>query len=211
MRFEEFLKYYSERIIIDSKTFDNFSKPQDIRRQVNHWLKKGFLIKLKKGIYIFSNEFRKNDISGFLISNYLIIPSYISLETALGYYELIPEMITTFTAITTRKTTQIRNLLGVFSYSNIKKELFFGFTKKKEDNYDFFIAEPEKAILDYFYFRKEILGKEEEFEEIRFQNLETIDTEKLLKYAEKYNRRVLRATREFNKYCQKNFKIYKRL
>ncbi|MCM8788112.1 MAG: hypothetical protein NC935_08730, partial [Candidatus Omnitrophica bacterium] len=68
MKFEEFLKYYSARFIIDSKTFKNFTNSQDVRRQVNFWLKKGFLIKLKKGIYVFSDEFRKNKVSNFVIS-----------------------------------------------------------------------------------------------------------------------------------------------
>lgn len=211
MRFEEFLKFYAPRVFIDSKTFTYFDKPQDIRRQVNYWLKKGFLIKLKKGIYIFSEEFRKQKVSGFLISNYLISPSYISLETALGYYGLIPEKITTFTAITTRKTTRIKNPLGVFLYTNIKKELFFGFTKKKEDDYDFFIAEPEKAILDYFYFKKQISGSDEEFEELRFQNIELLEPKKLLTYAERYNQRVLKIAKAFIEWCGSNLKSYHKL
>lgn len=211
MKFDEFFKIYSQRLLINSRTFQNFDKPQDIRREVNYWLKRGFLIRLKKGVYVFSEEFRKNKISEFIISNYLIVPSYISLETALGYYGLIPEKITTFTAITTRKTTKIKNPLGVFLYSNIKKELFFGFTKRRENDCDFFIAEPEKAILDYFYFKKEILGKPEEFEELRFQNFEIIDAKKFLNYAEKYNCRVLKSAKEFIKYYQDNLKKYKKL
>ncbi len=76
------------------------------------------------------------------------IPSYLSLMTALDYYGVTTQMQRDFfesVAIQRAKTFQVGET--VFRYSKISKKLYFGFSKKDT----FFIASPEKALLDAFY------------------------------------------------------------
>ena len=164
MKFNAFLHNFGENAVIDSSSFILLDeKIADIRRQVCGWVKKGYLLQLKKGVYVFSDTYRKITPSRRFIANYLVLPSYLSLEYALGYYDLIPEKVTVYSSLTTKKTQTFTNALGRFDYCSVKESLFFGFTKAVSVNQEFFIALPEKAILDFFYFREHIRGGSEEF------------------------------------------------
>ena len=212
MKFIDFLKIYNDVPIIDSKTFPLYVEDiVNFRRQVRDWIKKGYLIPLKKGIYVFSEEYRKKNPSLLFIANYLVSPSYLSLEYALKYYDLIPEKVTVFTSITTKKTVMYKNDLGVFEYRSIKKELFFGFLKKKDGEQDFFIANPEKSILDFFYLNKNYEGNFDEFDSLRFQNMEIINIERLIDYTEVYPKRVKKIVKSFIEYIKKFEMNYRKL
>jgi len=211
MKFEEFYQIYRKYTIIDSVSFKKFENYINLRRQVNFWLKKGYLIKLKKGIYVYSQKISDKTVNPFFVSNYLINPSYISCETALFYHKLIPEKISSFTAVTTRKTSEFINELGIFKYRNIKEDLFYGFYNIKEDDVSFFMAYPEKAIIDYFYFRKELDKNFNYFDEFRFQNLETIDIKKLLQLSEKFPLKIKVIINNFALYVKSEIKKYKSL
>ena len=117
MNFDKFLEIYGNKPFIESSTYSLYtSNPDILRVQVNKWKQKGYLLKLKKGLYVFSQKYGKYPISGLLIANYLVYPSYVSLECALGFYDLIPEMVSVFTSITTKKLTVSEMNLD---YSNI--------------------------------------------------------------------------------------------
>lgn len=210
MKFEEFLEHYNSTQLIDSSTFRLFSsKPNDLRRQVRFWLKKGYLVKLKRGIYVFNEKFRKKEPSTLFVANFLVVPSYISLEYALGYYSLIPEKVTTYTSVTTKKTRLFKNNLGIFTYNSVKNNLFFGYKNEIDKNQSIFVAEPEKAILDFFYFRKDIKGDFEEFESFRFQNLEIINCKRLKSFSLKYNKKVVSIALKFTKFVKQEKASYK--
>lgn len=212
MKFDNFLKHFSENAVIDSASFALLDeKLTDIRRQVSGWLKKGYLIQLKKGIYVLGDTFRKITPSPEFIANYLVTPSYLSREYALGYYDLIPERVTVYTSITTKKTQIFTNALGRFDYSSVKESLFFGFAKSAKDNQDFLIALPEKAILDFFYLREDAKGEGGEFEAFRFQNLDIIRKARLREFSQVYPRRVRSIAREFLKFIKEEKRAYKRL
>jgi len=210
MKFNDFIKHYRESIIIDSSTFTWFAEgPRNIRRQVRGWVKKGYLFPLKKGIYILSDNYRKVNPSNRFIANFLVTPSYISLEDALGFYDLIPEKVTVHTSVTTKKTSMYKNCLGVFEYRSVHKDIFFGFTKVTENGQDFFIALPEKAVLDFFYFRKEFKGRADEFESLRLQNLDILDTERLREFSRKFTKKVNKITRALIDFVQSESKEWK--
>ena len=212
MKFNNFVKNYRESIVIDSSTFAWLAEnPRDIRRQVRGWVKKGYLFPLKKGIYILSDDYRKINPSKLFIANFLVAPSYISLEYALGFYDLIPEKVTVYTSVTTKKTAAYKNCLGRFEYRSVHRDVFFGFTKTSESGQEFFIARPEKAVLDFFYFRKELKGKKDEFESLRFQNLDILDTETLREFSKKFTKKVNNVTRAFVDFVQSEKEEYKAL
>ena len=84
----------------------------------------------------------------FTIANFLISPSYVSLESALSFYQLIDQFPYRITSIVISKTSQRKIDNKIYVYSKIKKDLFKDFIKID----DFLIATKEKAIYDYIYF-----------------------------------------------------------
>ena len=127
-------------------------KPTAIKTQLSRFLKKGLIFQIKRGLYCFDKE----NIDELILANKLYQPSYISLETALNYYGIIPDIPQEITSVTPITTKLIKTSLGRFSYTKIKRELFFGFKKiKSTKSKEYFqLAYPEKALLDYFYLRK---------------------------------------------------------
>jgi len=118
--------------------------------QLRNWSKLDYLQRLKRGIYKLS-DFEIEE--PFILANFIYSPSYISLETALNYYSLIPDIPFQITSVTTLKTNNfdIKNY-GVFSYSHIQPDLFFGYeTIRGDKEYVYNIALPEKALFDYLY------------------------------------------------------------
>ncbi|MDI6736602.1 MAG: hypothetical protein QME42_10520, partial [bacterium] len=122
-----------------------------VKRQVSHWKKKGWIRPLKKGLYEAIYPTRRI-LADLFIANKLYEPSYISLETALSYYSLIPEVALQVTSITTKPTREFRNHYGYFQYRSVKKEAFVGYQLRTEQGRYVKIAEPEKALIDYIYF-----------------------------------------------------------
>lgn len=120
------------------------------RRRLNEWQEKGYIKKIIKGYYIFSDlELNENKL--FEIANRIYKPSYISLEIALSYYHLIPESVYTITSVSTQKTYKFTTRIATFSYRSIKPSLYFGYNIIQYDEKHFKIASIEKALLDYFY------------------------------------------------------------
>ena len=180
---------------------------QVIRNQLKRWRVKKLLIKLKRGVFILNTNDRKFTPSRGYIANQLYSPSYISLEYALNYYGLIPERVSDVTSITTKKTKCFRNEIGNFIYQHIKPGCFRGFkTLKDEAGLLFFIAEPEKALIDLCYlnlrkFQKDYKAVFEEF--YRLQNFEGLNIKKIMNLAKLFNNdklmRVSRALCDFVK------------
>jgi len=212
MKFNEFVKIYQEAPLIDSSTFSLYNeKPQSLRRQVREWVKKDYLIPLKRGLYIFSSQWRKIQPSVLFMANFLVLPSYVSLEQALGFYEIIPEKVTVITSVTTKKTKIFRNLVGSFEYRSIKEDLFFGFKKEIDNNQEFFIALPEKALLDFFYLNNHFQGDFSELESLRLQNLEVLNIRLLETYGLKYNKRIRKIAEVLIEFVKKEKGRYRRL
>lgn len=108
----------------------------------------GLFIKVKNGLYVFS----QNIPPKFVLANRIYQPSYISFESALSYYHIIPETIYTVFSATTKASRIFEALDTRCVYHRIKKELFFNYRAEKINGLTFLIAEPEKAVADYLYF-----------------------------------------------------------
>jgi len=151
--------------------------------QLSLWVKKGYLVRLKNGIYAFSRE--KEKLRGEGIAFLLCQPSYLSLESALSWYGFIPEIVYAYTSVTARITRTFENDLGRFIYRHVKNELFWGYVEMKTDHGPFLLAEPEKALLDYIYLNLARINNEDDFENIRFteeQMENTLDKDKFMRY-----------------------------
>jgi len=112
-------------------------------------VKRGILIRLKRGIYLLRDRWEVMDREDrYVIANVIQTPSYVSLMSALDYYEITTQMQRDFTeSISLYRTKEINVEKTVFSYTRIKKLLYRNFVKAN----GFFIATPEKAFLDAFY------------------------------------------------------------
>lgn len=125
-------------------------------RRLYEWQEKDYITKLIKGYYIF-NDMLVNEKMLFQISNFLRSPSYVSLESALSFYHIIPEQAFDISAVTTLKTIEYNTPRGTFSYKRIMPRLYFGYTIiQRPDKRPVLIAELEKALLDFLYLNSSI-------------------------------------------------------
>jgi predicted transcriptional regulator of viral defense system len=122
------------------------------RRRLTEWQQKGYIRKLIRGYYLFSGQPIEEGLL-FEIANRLYAPSYVSLESALAYYGMIPESVYAMTSVTTRRTYRHSTPVGEFRYTSARKDLFFGYTVVNQNGRPVKMASPEKALLDYLYAR----------------------------------------------------------
>ncbi|MDA2936255.1 hypothetical protein MYX06_03495 [Patescibacteria group bacterium AH-259-L05] len=191
MKYVEFQNQFKNYILISLADVKNID-PHFDQRRLYEWQKKGYITKATNSYYVFADKkLSEHDLN--FIANKIYEPSYLSLEYALQYYSLIPEAVFLRTSVTPRKTRQIRTPLGNFLYQTVKNSLFFGYTLETIDNITFKIAEPEKALLDFLYLRKDIT-KEDDFYELRLNSeiyKEIIDKKKLSTYRKRFKSKTL--------------------
>jgi len=133
---------------------------------VSRSLKSKNLVKLKRGLYLFSKELRQGSVSKFLIANKMYEPSYVSFESALSYHGLIPEAVyTTTSACVQRKSKNFKNDLGDFSYDYVPCLDFFLGVYHEMEKGGVLIANPLRALFDLIYLRKKRYDSIEEVEE----------------------------------------------
>lgn len=123
--------------------------------QIKRAVKKRALIHVKRGLYCLGNHLTIKKPHPFMLAQVIYWPSYLSLESALSYYGLIPESVYTVTSVTTKRAKEFKTCFGSFSYQKLPNKNFFVEVKLiKEKNYSFFIASPWKAITDYVFCNK---------------------------------------------------------
>jgi hypothetical protein len=121
------------------------------------WMKQGYLLPLKRGLYIISPQLTQTKPCIGLIANHLYSPSYVSLQFALREYGLIPEYVRTITNITTCHARKFENELGIFSYHSVNRAYFaLGITSRTEGNSSYLIATQEKALVDTILFTRQV-------------------------------------------------------
>lgn len=172
------------------------------RRRLNEWQEKGYIKKIIKGYYIFS-DLKIDENALFEIANRIFNPSYVSLESALSYYGLIPETVYTITSVTSIKTRNYNTSISNFIYHKIKPCLLFGFKIVSYNNKAFKIASIEKALLDFFYFHNDY-NDFDSFESLRLNNniyKTRVDDSTLLKFLGRFqNRRLENRVHKFMEY-----------
>ncbi len=190
---------------------------QDVKKQfpsmnlmnLVRWQEKGYILKIRNRWYVF-NDVESSENIEWLAANLIYAPSYISLQTALSWYNLIPEMIATTTSVTTRKTNRFSTPLGSFDYHSIKPELF-GFGYMFEDmnstgngtGRQILVATPQKSLLDFFYINS-FYNTERDIQDLRLNEteLEKIIVPEFYQYLERYQSKAL------DKRIQKLTKLY---
>ena len=128
----------------------DYARPRD---KISDLLQKGIIIRVKKGLYIFGNEYRRRPYSREILANLIYGPSYISLDYALQHYGLIPERVEVVTCVTTGRSRKFFTPVGLFTYRMIPLDAFRIGMDRVEigDDRAFLMATPEKALADKLY------------------------------------------------------------
>lgn len=117
--------------------------------KVKRLLAQGRLLRVRRGLYCLSD---KTTTHPYELAQFIYGPSYISLESALGFHNLIPEAIYTVTSATTKRSKNFQTPFGLFSYLHLPQENFYLQVELIRGNgQQFLMAKPWKAICDYVY------------------------------------------------------------
>lgn len=157
--------------------------PANIRRQLSRWTRVGRIYQLRRGLYALAPPFQKVKPHPFLVANRLVYGSYVSLQSALAYYGLIPEAVLITTSVTVSRPVHWDTPLGVYEYRHVKKALFFGYQRTDlGGGQQAFVATAEKALLDLVHLQPQ--GDLSEYlQQLRLQNLERLDLAQLRQQA----------------------------
>lgn len=140
----------------------DYAKP---RNKVTQLIKSGDIIRIKKGLYIFGDKWRKGPVCREALANLIYGPSYISLEYALAYYGLIPERVSAVTCMTTGRNRCFDTPLGRFIYHYLSLNRYsigMDFIHV-DDLHSVLIAAPEKALADQVFLQSDLKQLDEVF------------------------------------------------
>jgi hypothetical protein len=172
------------------------------RDKITDLMKKKIIVRVKKGIYIFGEKYRRRSFSREILSNMICGPSYISLDYALHYYGLIPERVEAVTSVTVSRSRRFSTPVGLFIYHGISMDAFqIGIDQVDiETGRSFLIATPEKALADKIQADRGIaIRNQAEMKTYLLDNLridpgglERLNLEKISLIADQYRSRKLR-------------------
>ena len=115
------------------------------------WNRKGDVRMLARGWYVFAGTQVDLPLL-FDVGCQAYPPAYVSLETALSWYELVPETVRAITLVGTRTTRTSATDAATFVWRTVKPCRWFGYRVVEYGRgRQFLIAEAEKAVLDYLY------------------------------------------------------------
>ena len=150
MEFQESIRAYAEQPLTRQIVLDllkDYQRPND---KVSELVKNGDLIAVKNGLYIPGPSLKISGPEPFLIANHLRGPSYVSMETALSYWGLVPERVYETSSVTIKDSKTFTTPAGRFRYFNAPLPYYsFGveiiaLTARQVD----LVASPEKALCD---------------------------------------------------------------
>ena len=174
-----------------------------LQNQLSQWVKRGYILRLKRDLYelLERGSETKTPVPDLVVANRLLEPSYVSCETALSMFGAIPEVALHMTSVTTKTSRVFRNVHGSFFYHSCQPKMFEGFHLMREGDYSVKMATPEKALVDYVYFK----GREMDqwnFEEERLdpEFLGRLDWSKVRHWGRAYSKRCQRDIRELGRW-----------
>ncbi|MCJ7804607.1 type IV toxin-antitoxin system AbiEi family antitoxin domain-containing protein [Patescibacteria group bacterium] len=173
--------------VADFQKITGLSK-NSLKVTLNRLVKQGILTRLKRGIY----QLSLSVVDVKKIANQLYYPSYLSFESALSNYSLLSQIPFTQTFATTRKSKKMTIWDTEVEFTQIKKDLFFGYTFDK----GIYIAEPEKALLDQLY----LISRGKRTLNIKELDLRKINKEKFDQYAKRFPNYIYSLANQVKKY-----------
>jgi predicted transcriptional regulator of viral defense system len=158
-----------------------------LKKRVYELKEKGWLVPLRRGLYFIADISTRDfvNISPFIIASAFNKDSYISLDSALSFYGLFEQILRTTSSITTSKSKKYMFQRNTYHYLKIKRTLYFGFRTENLEGYYVKVAELEKVILDYLYFRNDTYSIDLLIEKLH-KAKDRLNVEKLFGYAKRF-------------------------
>jgi predicted transcriptional regulator of viral defense system len=212
MEFEKLLKIVGDEPVFESSfLLAGDVRPENIRLQLDRWIKAGKIHQLRRGIYLLAAPYQKKKPHPFLVANRLQKPSYVSMQSALSFYGMIPDIVNETVSVTPVRNERLNTHLGVFEFRHINKNYFGGYHLLDIAGQKAFVATPEKAILDLIYLQPG--GDTPAFiSELRLQNLENLNIEELRKQGKLFDKpKIHRAIRMIELLVKEEYQTYEEL
>ena len=155
MNYTTFYQQFSPQGLFSTQEIHKAFPHFDARRLIE-WQQKGYIQRVINRWYIFTETPINSNLTGW-VANRIYQPAYLSLETALSFYNLIPEGVYAITSVATRKTQTFHTPVGSFTYQHIKPACYFGYqvlrslSSGEPTDRPVLMAYQEKALLDYCY------------------------------------------------------------
>ncbi len=201
MEFEQLVEIVGEEPVFESGLLlSGRVEAKNIRKQLSRWTRLNKVYQLRRGFYSLAPPYRKTIPHPFLVANRLSLPSYVSLQSALAHYGMIPEGVPVTTSVATRRPERLETHLGIFEFRHVQVDFFYGYQLISLDpKQPAFIATPEKALLDLVYL--EPGGDSPDYlSELRLDNLDRLDWEELERLATQADKpKLMRAVKEIRK------------
>jgi hypothetical protein len=135
---------YSEAIIDTLRMKEWIGDVSDKRGKIARMIHTGELLQLRRGLYA-----TRRGIHPYCLAASIYGPSYVSFETALSYYGLIPEAVYEITSATLKRGKEFENVFGRFRYRAVPRNVYpIGIERVTEGGIPFLIASPTKALCD---------------------------------------------------------------
>lgn len=184
MKFEDVVLATREQSCFRTSYLASGHSMAQVRLQLDRWEKAGKVTKITRGVYSLSSPYLSIVPNVFSMSSVLRPSSYVSLQSALSFYGLIPEHVASTVGVTTGRPWQVSSSFGRFVFRHIKTSLFFGYEQLSLKDQYFFMATPEKALLDLLYFTA---GSDDPayLESLRLQNVSQLNLEILQETADR--------------------------
>ena len=115
--------------ITDAKKIFGIKKENTLYKLLQRLEKSDVVQRIVKGKYLFSF----NEANDFELANFLVNPSYISLESALSFYGILPQFPYTITSVTPLKSKKIIYQDKEYEFSHLESKYFFGFVKRASE------------------------------------------------------------------------------
>ena len=174
-------------------SYAEYANPLDkMKREVDD----GVLFRLRTGLY--ETDARAEPL---FLAAAILAPSYVSFETALSFYGLIPERVYAITSASflQRKNKVFENCFGRFTYTDVPVEVFpHGISILEKGEYAIKIATKEKAICDTLL-KAPVVRSRKGLKHLLFENLRideeefaSCDFKKMRELARRYKKTNLR-------------------
>jgi hypothetical protein len=150
MNFQKAIQAYAEQPITSQLLLDmlkEYKRPYD---KIDELVKQQMLLQVRRGLYIPGYGLGIALPEPLLIANHLYGPSYVSLDSALSYWGLIPERVYEISSMTTMRSKTFKTTVARFSYINMALPYYsFGIQQVQLTNKQtVLMASQEKALCD---------------------------------------------------------------
>ena len=124
------------------------TSPAGASQMLGRLAKAGYVCRLQRGLWLLDRTIQPWALHPFITDP---SPSYLSLQTALFHHGMIEQIPTTIHVVSTAKSKTTTTVVGTFAIHQVVPTFFTDFQPLANGLAQ--IATPEKALVDFFYFR----------------------------------------------------------